>query len=64
MKSLLWPAVALMNRLSFGMKFSLISVLFLLPWGRRILRKRVLPILRRSGHGIADVARRALAAAR
>jgi methyl-accepting chemotaxis protein len=30
-KSLLWPAVALMNRLSFGMKFSLISVLFLLP---------------------------------
>ncbi len=31
MKSLLWPAVALMNRLSFGMKFSLISVLFLLP---------------------------------
>ena len=25
------PAVALMNRLSFGMKFSLISVLFLLP---------------------------------
>ncbi|MDT8907428.1 methyl-accepting chemotaxis protein [Pseudomonas prosekii] len=31
MKSLLWPAVALMNRLSFGMKFSLISVLFLVP---------------------------------
>lgn len=31
MKSLLYPAVALMNRLSFGMKFSLISVLFLLP---------------------------------
>jgi methyl-accepting chemotaxis protein len=30
-KSVLWPAVALMNRLSFGMKFSLISVLFLLP---------------------------------
>jgi len=30
-KSLLWPAVALMNRLSFGMKFSLISVLFLVP---------------------------------
>lgn len=29
--SLLYPAVALMNRLSFGMKFSLISVLFLLP---------------------------------
>jgi methyl-accepting chemotaxis protein len=28
---LLYPAVALMNRLSFGMKFSLISVLFLLP---------------------------------
>ncbi|APC15944.1 methyl-accepting chemotaxis protein [Pseudomonas frederiksbergensis] len=31
MKSLLYPAVALMNRLSFGMKFSLISVLFLFP---------------------------------
>jgi len=30
-KSLLYPAVALMNRLSFGLKFSLISVLFLLP---------------------------------
>ncbi|MCU1731929.1 methyl-accepting chemotaxis protein [Pseudomonas sp. 20P_3.2_Bac4] len=31
MKSLLRPAVALMNRLSFGMKFSLISVMFFLP---------------------------------
>ncbi len=31
MKSLLYPAVALMNRLTFSMKFSLISVLFLLP---------------------------------
>ncbi|KAF0862867.1 HAMP domain-containing protein [Pseudomonas sp. LD120] len=31
MKSLLYPAVALMNRLSFGMKFSLISVLFFIP---------------------------------
>ncbi|UII72335.1 methyl-accepting chemotaxis protein [Pseudomonas sp. HN11] len=31
MKSLLYPAVALMNHLNFGMKFSLISVLFLLP---------------------------------
>nr|WP_084376368.1 methyl-accepting chemotaxis protein [Pseudomonas mucidolens] len=31
MKSLLYPAIALMNRLSFGMKFSLISVLFFLP---------------------------------
>ncbi len=31
MKSLLYPAIALMNRLSFGMKFSLMSVLFLLP---------------------------------
>jgi len=31
LKSLLYPAVALMNRLSFGMKFSLISVLFFLP---------------------------------
>ena len=31
MKSLLYPAVALMNRLSFGMKFSLISVMFFLP---------------------------------
>lgn len=31
MKSLLLPAVTLMNRLSFGRKFSLISVLFFLP---------------------------------
>nr|WP_194789933.1 methyl-accepting chemotaxis protein [Pseudomonas sp. UFMG81] len=31
MKHLLYPAIALMNRLSFGMKFSLISVLFFLP---------------------------------
>ncbi|KPA88353.1 methyl-accepting chemotaxis protein [Pseudomonas asplenii] len=31
MKSLLFPAVALMNRLSFGKKFSLISVLFFVP---------------------------------
>ena len=31
MKVLLHPAIALMNRLSFGMKFSLISVLFFLP---------------------------------
>ena len=31
MKSLLYPAIALMNRLSFGMKFSLISFLFFVP---------------------------------
>ena len=31
MKTLLYPAIALMNRLNFGMKFSLISVLFFLP---------------------------------
>ncbi|WP_160288278.1 methyl-accepting chemotaxis protein [Pseudomonas sp. QL9] len=31
MKTVLAPAIALMNRLSFGMKFSLISVLFFLP---------------------------------
>ncbi len=31
MNSLLYPAIALMNRLSFGMKFSLISILFFLP---------------------------------
>ncbi|MGV8919119.1 MAG: methyl-accepting chemotaxis protein [Pseudomonas sp.] len=31
MKSLLYPAVALMNRLSFAMKFTLISILFFLP---------------------------------
>ncbi len=29
--SLLYPAIGLMNRLSFGMKFSLISVLFFIP---------------------------------
>lgn len=31
MNGLLYPAIALMNRLSFGMKFSLISVLFFVP---------------------------------
>ncbi|QIJ02330.1 HAMP domain-containing protein [Stutzerimonas balearica] len=31
MKSLLYPAVAFMNRLSFGMKFSLVSLLFFVP---------------------------------
>lgn len=31
MKILLYPAIKLMNRLSFGMKFSLISALFFLP---------------------------------
>ncbi|SDO79868.1 methyl-accepting chemotaxis protein [Pseudomonas jinjuensis] len=31
MKTALYPAIALMNRLSFGKKFSLISVLFFLP---------------------------------
>ena len=31
MKSLLYPAVALMNRLNFAMKFTLISILFFLP---------------------------------
>jgi len=30
-KRLLYPAIALMNRLSFGQKFSLVSVLFFLP---------------------------------
>ncbi|NRH27233.1 methyl-accepting chemotaxis protein [Pseudomonas sp. MS19] len=31
MKTVLYPAIALMNRLSFGMKFGLISILFFLP---------------------------------
>nr|WP_223569751.1 methyl-accepting chemotaxis protein [Pseudomonas sp. BF-R-26] len=31
MKRLLYPAIELMNRLSFGMKFSLISILFFVP---------------------------------
>lgn len=31
MKTALYPAIALMNRLSFGMKFGLISILFFLP---------------------------------
>ena len=33
MKTVLYPAIALMNRLSFGMKFSLISIMFFLPMG-------------------------------
>jgi len=39
---------------------ALSGLLFLLPAGRGLLRKRVLPILRRSGQGIGDVARRPL----
>ena len=37
---------------------ALSGLLFLLPAGRGVLRKRVLPILRRSGQGIGAVARR------
>ena len=37
---------------------ALSGLLFLLPAGRRVLRKRVMPILRRSGQGIGEVARR------
>jgi undecaprenyl-diphosphatase len=37
---------------------ALSGLLFLLPAGRGVLRKRVFPILKRSGQGIGDVARR------
>ena len=37
---------------------ALSGLLFLLPAGRGVLRKRVLPILKRSGQGIGEVARR------
>ena len=37
---------------------ALSGLLFLLPAGRGLLRKRVRPLLRRSGQGIAEVARR------
>jgi undecaprenyl-diphosphatase len=39
---------------------ALSGLLFLLPAGRKLLRKRVFPIIGRSGHGIADVARHPL----
>ena len=39
---------------------ALSGLLFLLPVGRRLLRKRVFPILKRSGHGVLDVARQPL----
>jgi undecaprenyl-diphosphatase len=39
---------------------ALSGLLFLLPVGRRVLRKRVLPIVRRAGTGILDVARQPL----
>jgi uncharacterized protein (TIRG00374 family) len=39
---------------------ALSGLLFLLPPGRRLLRKRVFPIIGRSGHGITDVVRRPL----
>ncbi|MEC8428786.1 MAG: hypothetical protein VXZ35_10185 [Pseudomonadota bacterium] len=31
MKAILYPAIALMNRMSFGMKFSLVSAMFVIP---------------------------------
>ncbi|MGZ4200144.1 MAG: lysylphosphatidylglycerol synthase domain-containing protein, partial [Thermoleophilia bacterium] len=37
---------------------ALSGLLFLLPTGRGVLRKRVFPILKRSGQGIGDVVRR------
>jgi undecaprenyl-diphosphatase len=37
---------------------ALSGLLFLLPAGRRVLRKRVAPILKRSGQAMAEVARR------
>jgi uncharacterized membrane protein YbhN (UPF0104 family) len=39
---------------------ALSGLLFLLPAGRRVLRKRVLPIVQRAGKGILDVARQPL----
>ena len=39
---------------------ALSGLLFLLPVGRRLLRKRVLPLVRRAGQGILDVARQPL----
>ena len=39
---------------------ALSGLLFLLPVGRGVLRKRVMPILRRAGQGIGEVARRPL----
>ena len=39
---------------------ALSGLLFLLPPGRKLLRKRVFPIIGRSGHGITDVVRRPL----
>ena len=39
---------------------ALSGLLFLLPIGRRVLRKRVIPIVRRAGSGILDVARQPL----
>ena len=41
---------------------ALSGLLFLLPAGRGVLRKRVMPILRRAGQGIGAVARRPLQA--
>jgi glycosyltransferase 2 family protein len=39
---------------------ALSGLLFLLPAGRGVLRKRISPILKRSGHGVAEVATRPL----
>ena len=53
--SLLYPAIAFMNRLSFGMKFSLVSVLFFVPMLlSNYYGARVVPGLRRHANGAAE----------
>ena len=40
--------------------FALLGLLLLMPWGRKLFRSRVTPVLKRSGQGMAEVARRPL----
>ena len=41
-----------------GAILALLGLLLLLPWGRKLFRSRVTPVLKRSGQGMAEVARR------
>jgi glycosyltransferase 2 family protein len=44
--------------ITMGAVLAALGVFLLLPFGRRLFRTRVAPILKRSGQGMADVARR------
>jgi undecaprenyl-diphosphatase len=44
--------------IAMGAVLGVLGLLLLLPWGRRLFRARALPILKRSGRGMAEIAGR------